>query len=282
MSSKVIISTDSTADLSPEIEQRFDIRDFHLPIVIGEETKRDGLTIHTTDIFDYKERTGNLTKTSAANVAEYEEYFRKLSENGEHIIHFTISSDMSSAYRNACLAADEVGSVFVIDSRNLSTGIGLLVLKACDLRDSGMEAVAIANKIRSITDNVRASFVLDTLEYMKKGGRCSSVVALGANLLKLKPCIEVIDGKMEVAKKYRGKINEVYKQYILDHLPEKSKLDTTRVFITHTCVYDDSAKQMAKMVEDMGIFDEVFETTAGCSVSVHCGPGTLGILFIEK
>lgn len=282
MSSKVIISTDSTADLSPEIVQRFDIRVFHLPIVIGDETKRDGLTIHTTDIFDYKERTGNLTKTSAANVAEYEEYFRKLSENGELVIHFTISSDMSSSYRNACIAADEVGSAFVIDSRNLSTGIGLLVLKACDLRDSGMEAVAIANKIRSITNKVRASFVLDTLEYMKKGGRCSSVVALGANLLKLKPCIEVIDGKMEVAKKYRGKINEVYKQYILDHLPEKSKLDTTRVFITSTCVYDDSAKQMAKMVEEMGVFDEVFETTAGCSVSVHCGPGTLGILFIEK
>lgn len=282
MEQNIIISADSTADLSQELVERYGISVFHLPIVVGHETKRDGLTVHTADIFEYKERTGELTKTSAANSSEYEEYFRQLTEDGSQVIHFDISSDMSSTYNNARLAAEEVAGVYVIDSRNLSTGIGLLVLKACDLRDEGRSAAEIAEHIRSITGNVRASFVLDTLEYMKKGGRCSAVVALGANLLKLKPCIEVRDGKMEVAKKYRGKITEVYRQYVLDHLPDKSKLDTRRVFVTHTCVYNDYAKDIVAMLREMQLFDEVLETTAGCSVSVHCGPNTLGVLFIVR
>lgn len=281
--SKILISTDSTADLSQQLLQQNKIEVFSLTIVRDGESLKDGVDIKTADVFEFKERTGRLTTTSAGNIADYEEFFIKHLKEYDEIIHFTISSDMSSSYANAKLGAEELDNVYVIDSRNLSTGIGLQVLKACDLRDNGKSAKEIVEYIGSIADKVRASFVLDTLDYMKKGGRCSSVVALGANLLKLKPCIEVHNGKMDVAKKYRGKISTVYSEYAKEQLPDKSKLDTSRVFVTHTCLDNpQDAKDIVELIKSMNLFDEVYETIAGCSVSVHCGPGTLGVLFIEK
>lgn len=281
--SKILISTDSTADLSEQLLKQNKIEVFSLTIVRDSESLRDGIDIKTPDIFEFKEKTGRLTTTSAGNIADYEEFFLHHLKEYDEIIHFTISSDMSSSYANAKLGAEEMDNVYVIDSRNLSTGIGLQVLKACDLRDSGKSAKEIVEYIGSIADKVRASFVLDTLDYMKKGGRCSSVVALGANLLKLKPCIEVHNGKMDVAKKYRGKISAVYTEYVKEQLPDKSKLDTKRVFVTHTCLDNpQDVKEVVELVKSMNLFDEVYETVAGCSVSVHCGPGTLGVLFIEK
>lgn len=281
--SRILISTDSTADLSEQLLKQNNIEVFSLTIVRDSESLRDGIDIKTPDIFEFKEKTGRLTTTSAGNIADYEEFFLHHLKEYDEIIHFTISSDMSSSYANAKLGAEEMDNVYVIDSRNLSTGIGLQVLKACDLRDSGKSAKEIVEYIGSIADKVRASFVLDTLDYMKKGGRCSSVVALGANLLKLKPCIEVHNGKMDVAKKYRGKISAVYTEYVKEQLPDKSKLDTKRVFVTHTCLDNpQDVKEVVELVKSMNLFDEVYETVAGCSVSVHCGPGTLGVLFIEK
>ena len=281
--SRILISTDSTADLSEQLLEKNNIEVFSLTIVRDSESLRDGIDIKTPDIFEFKEKTGRLTTTSAGNIADYEEFFLHHLKEYDEIIHFTISSDMSSSYANAKLGAEEMDNVYVIDSRNLSTGIGLQVLKACDLRDSGKSAKEIVEYIGSIADKVRASFVLDTLDYMKKGGRCSSVVALGANLLKLKPCIEVHNGKMDVAKKYRGKISAVYTEYVKEQLPDKSKLDTKRVFVTHTCLDNpQDVKEIVELVKSMNLFDEVYETVAGCSVSVHCGPGTLGVLFIEK
>ena len=281
--SRILISTDSTADLSQQLLEKNNIEVFSLTIVRDGESLKDGVDIKTPDIFEFKEKTGRLTTTSAGNIADYEEFFLHHLKEYDEIIHFTISSDMSSSYANAKLGAEEMDNVYVIDSRNLSTGIGLQVLKACDLRDSGKSAKEIVEYIGSIADKVRASFVLDTLDYMKKGGRCSSVVALGANLLKLKPCIEVHNGKMDVAKKYRGKISAVYTEYVKEQLPDKSKLDTKRVFVTHTCLDNpQEVKEIVELVKSMNLFDEVYETVAGCSVSVHCGPGTLGVLFIEK
>ena len=281
--SRILISTDSTADLSQQLLEKNNIEVFSLTIVRDGESLKDGVDIKTPDIFEFKEKTGRLTTTSAGNIADYEEFFLHHLKEYDEIIHFTISSDMSSSYANAKLGAEEMDNVYVIDSRNLSTGIGLQVLKACDLRDSGKSAKEIVEYIGSIADKVRASFVLDTLDYMKKGGRCSSVVALGANLLKLKPCIEVHNGKMDVAKKYRGKISAVYTEYVKEQLPDKSKLDTKRVFVTHTCLDNpQDVKEVVELVKSMNLFDEVYETVAGCSVSVHCGPGTLGVLFIEK
>ena len=281
--SRILISTDSTADLSQQLLEKNNIEVFSLTIVRDGESLKDGVDIKTPDIFEFKEKTGRLTTTSAGNIADYEEFFLHHLKEYDEIIHFTISSDMSSSYANAKLGAEEMDNVYVIDSRNLSTGIGLQVLKACDLRDSGKSAKEIVEYIGSIADKVRASFVLDTLDYMKKGGRCSSVVALGANLLKLKPCTEVHNGKMDVAKKYRGKISAVYTEYVKEQLPDKSKLDTKRVFVTHTCLDNpQDVKEIVELVKSMNLFDEVYETVAGCSVSVHCGPGTLGVLFIEK
>ena len=281
--SRILISTDSTADLSQQLLEKNNIEVFSLTIVRDGESLKDGVDIKTPDIFEFKEKTGRLTTTSAGNIADYEEFFLHHLKEYDEIIHFTISSDMSSSYANAKLGAEEMDNVYVIDSRNLSTGIGLQVLKACDLRDSGKSAKEIVEYIRSNADKVRSSFVLDTLDYMKKGGRCSSVVALGANLLKLKPCIEVHNGKMDVAKKYRGKISAVYTEYVKEQLPDKSKLDTKRVFVTHTCLDNpQDVKEIVELVKSMNLFDEVYETVAGCSVSVHCGPGTLGVLFIEK
>lgn len=281
--SRILISTDSTADLSQQLLEKNNIEVFSLTIVRDGESLKDGVDIKTPDIFEFKEKTGRLTTTSAGNIADYEEFFLHHLKEYDEIIHFTISSDMSSSYANAKLGAEEMDNVYVIDSRNLSTGIGLQVLKACDLRDSGKSAKEIVEYMGSIADKVRASFVLDTLDYMKKGGRCSSVVALGANLLKLKPCIEVHNGKMDVAKKYRGKISAVYTEYVKEQLPDKSKLDTKRVFVTHTCLDNpQDVKEIVELVKSMNLFDEVYETVAGCSVSVHCGPGTLGVLFIEK
>ncbi len=282
MANTVVISCDSTADLSPELIEKYHIQVFHLPIVKGGQTLRDGLEITTSDIFEYKQKTGNLVTTSAPNIAECEEYFDSICGSDDGLIHFDISGEMSSTFANARAAAADRSNAYIIDSRNLSTGIGLLVLRACELRDEGKSAGEIADEIQTLIPRVDTSFVLDTLEYMHKGGRCSSVAALGANLLKLKPCIEVKNGKMDVVKKYRGKLTDVLTAYVADRLHHPEDIDTNRIFITHTCQDPAYFELVRQAVLQKVPFKEVLNTTAGCSVSVHCGPNTLGILFIRK
>lgn len=287
MPQKIIISCDSTADLSPELLERFDIQSVPLTIVKEDKTLKDGVDIHQQDIFKYKEQTGNLLKTCAPNLAEctevFEGYKQKFGEDCA-IIHFDISSDMSSAYQNYVAASEDFSDVYVVDSRNLSTGIGLLVLKAADLRDEGKSAREIYDEIVATTAKVDATFVIDTLEYLHKGGRCSTVAMLGANLLKLKPQIEVRDGKMSVAKKYRGKIGDCLLNYTGDMLKGADDIDLERVFVTHTVDPDKMqiVDAVVKKVKELVPFKEVLVTRAGCSVSVHCGPNTLGVLFIHK
>ena len=279
----IIITTDSTSDLSPELIQKYGIKVLPLNIVSETDSKKDGIEINAKDVFEYQRKTGKLLKTAAANVAEWEDFFDNLPEN-DGVVNFTISSEMSSTFTNSKLAADERNEIYTIDSRNLSTGIGLLILTACDLREQGLSAKEIYEKIEALKPYVRASFVIDTLEFLHKGGRCSAIAALGANLLKLKPCIEVKDGKMGVAKKYRGKITEVIPKYIKDKLAEFDKINPDKVFITHTM--DDEniyiVDEMLKYIKDNYNFKNVYTSTAGCTVSVHCGPNTLGILYIDK
>lgn len=279
----IIITTDSTSDLSPELLKKYDIHVLPLHIVSDTESKKDGVEIKATDVFEYQQKSGKLMKSAAPNLAEWEDFFDSLPEN-DGVINFTISSEMSSTFTNSKIAADERKNIYTIDSRNLSTGIGLLILTACDLREQGLSAKEIYEKIEDLKPYVRASFVIDTLEFLHKGGRCSALAALGANLLKLKPCIEVSDGKMGVAKKYRGKITEVIPKYIKDKLADIDKIDTDKVFITHTM--DEKSRyivdEMVNYIHDNYNFKNIYETTAGCTVSVHCGPNTLGILFIEK
>ena len=281
--SKVIISADSTCDLSKEIIDRYSLNICHCPVTLGNESRIDGIDVFPTDLFEYYDRTGDLAKTSAVNYQGYTDHFKKLLKQGDAVVHFCISAEMSSMYNNAKLAAEDIGNVFVIDSRNLSTGSALLVIKAAELAASGVEAQDIYDKICALTDNVDASFIIDTLTYLYKGGRCSALAMLGANMLKLKPCIEVKNGKMDVGKKYRGKLGDVLLEYAKARLSDINNIDKSRCFVTHTMGSDDErVKAVYDYVSGLGYFDEVLETSAGCTVSAHCGPGTLGVLFIKK
>ena len=279
----IIISTDSTSDLPKELIEKYDIKVLPLSIVSDTDSKKDGVEINARDVFEYQRKNGKLLKTAAANMVEWGEFFDSFGEN-DGIINFTISGEMSSTFTNSRVAAEEREGVYSIDSQNLSTGIGLLILTACDLREQGLSAKEIYEKIEALKPLVRSSFVIDTLEFLHKGGRCSAVAALGANLLKLKPCIEVANGKMGVAKKYRGKITDVIRSYVKDKLADYDKINNEKVFITHTM--DDEnmfiVDEMVAYVKDNYDFKNVYVSTAGCTVSVHCGPNTLGILYIDK
>ncbi len=280
---KIKITSDSTCDLSPELIKKYDIDILPLYVVMGDDTLKDGIEATPKDIYEFVDKTGVLPKTSAPNLSDFIDLFKKYTEQGFEVIHFNISSDFSSSYATACLAAAEVGGVRIVDTRNLSTGSGLVVLHACEMAQSGASAEEIAKECSELTGRVEASFVVDSIDYLHKGGRCSSVAALGANLLKLKPCIEVIDGKMKSAKKYRGLIDRVILNYVTDRLLGRDDIDKHRIFITHTkCskhIVDDVRKKISELSPG---FDEILETTAGCTITSHCGPYTLGILFIRK
>lgn len=282
MSNKIKIIADSTCDISGEIARKYNIEVHPFIVNLGEKSYRDGVDITPKDILTYYKSTGMTSKTAAAAPSEYEELFRKWINDGYDVLFFTISDDFSSAYANACIGAQGMENVFVIESANLSTGILLEVLAASDMVDSGMDAKEIAESIASMAPKVRSSFVIDTLEFLWKGGRCSGVTALGANFLKLKPCIEVVDGKMVVGKKYRGNIDKVIPQYINDRLSASDKVMRRRAFITHT--FDDMniVRAAVEQVKSTGLFDEVLSTNAGCTIYTHCGPNTLGVLFVEE
>ena len=280
---KVKITADSTCDLSRELLEQYDISIAPLYVVKGEEALRDGIEITPQDIYDYVEQTGNVTKTSALSVSDYQEFFAPFVEQGYEIIHINISSDFSSCYQNACVAAQDFQHVYPIDSMNLSTGSGHVAIEAALLAAEGKSGAEIQAYLNTeVVPKVEASFVIDTLKYLHKGGRCSSVAALGANLLKLKPCIEVMDGKMHVGKKYRGSLAKCMEQYMTDRLRDRTDINDKRVFITHTDCQPEIIKIAYDTVKKYGNFKEILETTAGCTVSNHCGPGTLGILFLRK
>ena len=279
---KTVILSDSTCDLSAEIVKARDIKISPLTVVFGDEKHLDGVDVTPDDVYDYYKNTKSLAKTTATNMAEHEDFITENVPEGKEAVYFNISSEMSTTFNNARLAAEEMDNVYVIDSRNLSTGIGLLVLHACDLADEGKSAKEIYDEITELTAYVDASFVVETLEYLHKGGRCSSIAALGANLLKLRPMIQVKDGKMGVAKKYRGKMSEVFKQYVDEKLNDENKFIGKRIFITHSGNCDEIAVELKEMVLKAYPDKEVIITRAGCTVSCHCGPGTLGVLGIRE
>lgn len=279
---KIKITADSTCDLSKELIEKYNIRTIPLHIINAEDKDfRDGIDISPKDIFEYVDTTGNICHTAALNIEEFESVFKEELAENDAVIHISISSDFSACYQNACIAA-EVGNVYVVDSRNLSTGGGLIVLAAAEMAQSGMEPAEIKAKLDEQTSKVEASFVIDTLKYLHKGGRCSALVALGANVLSLKPCIEVKDGKMGVGKKYRGSFDKSIKSYVKDRLVGRDDIDYSRVFITNCLCSDETIASVRALVEELGQFEEILETDAGCTVSNHCGPNCLGILFLRK
>ena len=282
MNKQIIISSDSTCDLSKELVDRYQIRIQPMGISLGDQMYRDGVYITPDMIYAHHEKTGQLPKTSAINVVEALEYFEELTKDGSAVIHFTISSSMSSTYNNACVAAQEFENVYVVDAKNLSTGSGLLVLAAAEMAQEGMEAQQIVEKLNDLADRVDASFVVDNLEYLVKGGRCSALAAFGANLLQLKPCISVKNGAMGVGKKYRGKFEKVLLTYVADRLADAEDICLDRVFVTHAGCDPKVVESVAEAVKNTLPFREILVTRAGCTVSSHCGANTLGVLFIRK
>ena len=276
------ILSDSTCDLSAAQLKKHNIDLARLTIVKDGQPYSDGETITPADIFAHVAAGGDLCSTTAYNIGEYEELFSKYAGTYDGVIHISLGSGFSSSYQNACIAAQEFPNVRVIDSMNLSTGQGHVVLEACRLAAVCEDLDEIAEKLNAFAPRVEASFLLDQLGYMVKGGRCSAVAALGANLLGLKPCIEVRDGKMGVVKKYRGKYEKCLASYVKDRLADREDIVRNELFLTYTPVSADCLAAVKDAIDAYGNFETVYETTAGCTVSCHCGPGTLGVLFVRK
>ena len=282
LSMRYQITSDSTCDLSPEQLEQYNIRLLPLYVSMDGKTLRDGVDVKPDDIYAHVSAGGSLPQTAAVNLADYVRAFTELSKKNDFVIHVCISLDFSCCYQNAKLAAADFDNVYVVDSRNLSTGHGLVVLEAERMAREGMEPDDIVAALHDLTGRVEASFILDRLDYMKKGGRCSAVTLLGANLLRLRPCIEVRDGKMGVGKKYRGSFDKCVCEYITDKIGNRSDLELRRVFITHSGVPEETVQKAVETVQKLQPFEEICVTRAGCTVSSHCGPGTLGVLYIRK
>ncbi|MCR5686829.1 MAG: DegV family protein [Lachnospiraceae bacterium] len=278
------ICSDSTCDLSGELISRYGITIIPLHILLGDREYRDGVEITQEEIFEWADKNKTTPKTSAVSVPDATEYIRPLVDAGDELIIFTISSTMSTTVNVFNMVAEDLEAtdrIHVIDSMNLSTGIGLLVIEAAAMAQEGFSADEIVKEIERLRPKVRSSFVIDTLTYLARGGRCSSVAALTGGVLRIHPKIVVKDGKMEVSKKYRGQIKSVVMDYVKDMHYALLGARRQRVFVTHTCSDRQLVEDVKAYLEELGYFDEIFETKAGGVISSHCGPGTLGVLFIE-
>jgi len=277
------IIADSTCDLPDDIIEKYDIGIVPLYIIKDEKAYKDRLEINAQDVFEYVESGAGMTRSNAVNAFEYQEYFVQLRKGYDALIHFSISSYFSSCYQNACLAAEELENVYVVDSQNLSTGSGHVVLDAAIMAQSGLAPELIVEEMRKLVPLVEASFIIGTLKYLHKGGRCSGLAALGANLLKLNPCIEVVNGKMNVGKKYRGGFDKVALQYVSDKLSGRDDIDSKRIFVTYPPgVGDEIVGSVVDSIKSIRDFDEIICCEAGCVISNHCGPICIGILFYRK
>ena len=279
---KIKILSDSTCDLPAQMLEKYNISLVPLTVVKDGKEYKDGITITPANIFEHVAAGGELCSTSAANIGEYTDIFEKYAGEYDAVIHINLGSGFSTCYQSACLAAEEFDNVRVIDSKNLTAGQGFVVLKACELAETMDDLDAIVEELNAFTEKVEVSFVVDKLDYLVKGGRCSSAAALGANLLGLKPCIEVKDGKMSVVKKYRGNYAKCLTTYVKERLEGREDIDRSKLFVIQTVVSEECYNGVMEAVNTYGNFETVFESTAGCTISCHCGPGTLGILFVRK
>ena len=276
------VLSDSTCDLPQEVLEKYNITIIPLTVIKDGQDFTDGVNITPADIFQHVANGGDLCSTAAVNIGEYADVFAKYAKEYDGVIHINISAEFSSCHQNACLAAEDFDNVRVVDSRNLSTGQGLVVLKACELASKCNDLDEIAEELRAFTGKVEASFLLDQLQYMVKGGRCSAAAALGANLLNLKPCIEVKNGKMAVVKKYRGNYAKCLSTYIKDRLANRDDLAKGTLFVTRTPVTEECLSAIKETVAQYNDFETTYWSEAGCTVSCHCGPGTFGVLFARN
>ncbi len=285
MSNPVILCADSTCDLGPELVKAYNVNLYPFHIVLDGETYSDGVDLTTDDIVRIYGEKKILPTTAAINVQEYIDFFSPFVEQGYDVVHISLGSGISSSHQNSCLAAAEFdGRVFTVNSGNLSTGSGHIVLEAAKRIAQGMAAADIAEELRALTSKVSASFVLDTLEFLHKGGRCSALAMMGANLLKLKPSIRVNneDSTMSVGKKYRGSLEKALEDYVRDELEGRDDIVLDKMFVTHSPMDQKYVDKVVELVKSIQPFENVYVTSAGCTITAHCGPNCLGVLYMTK
>lgn len=282
--SEIILSADSTCDLGEELLNRYKVNIIPIPIHLGDKVYRDGVDITPDDIYETFEKERILPKTSALNVHEYLEHFKQWTDQGKEVIHISLGSGISSTHQNARLAAEEVGNVHVIDSGNLSTGMGFVVIETAKRIAEGLPASQIVEEVNALKPKIQASFIIDTLTYLYEGGRCSALASISASILNIKPCIEVdnSDSSMSVGKKYRGSLQKVLRKYTNDKLKQFPNINLERIFITHSGTDSENIELVKQIVEETYDFKEIHITRAGCTISSHCGPNTLGVLFMTN
>ncbi len=278
---KIRMTADSTCDLSPDLLHKYNVGIAPLSVIIDGEVFHDGVDVTPRDVFRAAE-AGKSVRTAAVNTYEYREFFTEQLKTCDQLVHICISSEFSTCYSDALEASREMDNVFVVDSRNLSTGSGLLVLEGAEMAAGGMEGAEIAETLRKRTSLVDASFVVRTVDYLRRGGRCSGLEAMGAKMLHIRPSIVVREGRMHPGEKYRGRYEHYLKHYIRDLLENDSDIDFRRVFITHSPSEEGLVRFAIDTVKSYGLFREVLETMAGCTICTHCGPDTLGLLFMRK
>ena len=281
---RTIISTDSPADVPAEIRERYDIRVIPLHIILDDDCFEDGVNIQPDDLYAFYKKTGRLPKTSAVSVAEYTDFFKELTQDGSSVVHISFSSALSATHQNARLAAEDFDNVYIVDSKSLSTGIALLAIKAAQLAQDGLDAKTIAHEMEYQREKVVITSILDKLEFLYKGGRCSGVAMLGANVLGIKPSIVMVDGKLQVGKKYRGKLENCQMQYVRDLLEQYAgRIDTDRAFLSRTAgVSDEQMKALQKEFHKTLKFKEYIVSTVGCTITSHCGERTFTFEFMLK
>ena len=279
---KIQITCDSTCDLSPELYARYRIAPIPMGVALGDRLCRDGEDVTPAELFGYVERSGKLPTTSAISVGEYTDFFRPFTEQGMTVVHISLSSALSSSHQNARLAAGELGDVYVVDSRSLSTGSGHLALLGAELAAAGYNGPYIAAALEEMRERLDVSFVLQTLDYLHKGGRCSGIARFGANMLKLRPEIVMEDGTLHVGRLCRGSREKSILDYVRGRLEAAGEVDPDRIFVTHSGVPQETVEKVIALIRELRPFGEVIETVAGSTISCHCGPDCLGILFFRK
>lgn len=284
MAKPIMLCADSTCDLSPELVEKYQVHVMPLHINLDGKVHLDGVDLFPDDIYKVYREKKVLPTTAATNMQEYADFVRPYLEAGNDVIYLTLGSGLSTTYNNCRLVGEETPGLYVIDSGNLSTGMGLVIIHAAECIAAGMPVEQVVEDTRAFTRRVDASFVLDTLEFLHKGGRCSTLAMLGANMLRLKPCIEVnnADGTMTVGKKYRGSSEKCLEEYVLDRLQGRDDIDTRRIFITNSGIPQERVDLVLEAVKKCQQFDEILFTRAGCTISSHCGPNCLGILYVHK
>ena len=277
---KIGITADSTCDIPKELREKYDITIIPFGVMLKDELRHDGIDIVPQDLYDFVDRTKELPKTSAINEMEYLELFETKLKSYDQVIHFSLSSEISSSYNNAKMAAEKLSNVYVVDTKSLSSGSGLLILSCVDKINEGKDVDTILKEINEEVPKVQASFLVDTLKYLHKGGRCSGVAKLGAQVFSIKPRISLVDGKMIVSKKYMGGISSCLIKYCNDILQEVEP-NKKRVFVTYSTPVEPAREIIKNKLKEEG-FEEVLECSACATICTHCGPKTLGILYIAK